>query len=69
MIDPHPPDLRPQSGQKVLSLDELQDIDELCVVEGTELAAGAGTPTKSDAVLRIGSVSTSAQAGDKLVSD
>ncbi|EFJ50840.1 hypothetical protein VOLCADRAFT_120520 [Volvox carteri f. nagariensis] len=43
------------SGQKVTSLDELQDIDELCVVEGAEPHAGNGPmPMASEAALRTG---------------
>ncbi|GFR46845.1 hypothetical protein Agub_g8484 [Astrephomene gubernaculifera] len=43
------------SGQKVTSLDELQDIDELCVVEGPEPHAANGPmPLPSEAALRSG---------------
>ncbi|GLC44146.1 hypothetical protein PLESTB_000924500 [Pleodorina starrii] len=43
------------SGQKVTSLDELQDIDELCVVEGIESHALNGQiPLASEAALRSG---------------
>ncbi|PNW74973.1 hypothetical protein CHLRE_12g502050v5 [Chlamydomonas reinhardtii] len=43
------------SGQKVTSLDELQDIDELCVVEGPEPFASNGQmPLPSEAALRSG---------------
>ena len=60
-----------QSGQKVTSLDELQDIDELSIVEGPEpTPAGAGAPSTSDTSMRMGSTSTSgAQAGDKQVGE
>uniref|UniRef100_A0A7S0RDR4 Uncharacterized protein n=1 Tax=Chlamydomonas leiostraca TaxID=1034604 RepID=A0A7S0RDR4_9CHLO len=50
------------SGQKVTSLDELQDIDELCVVEGAEPVQGNGIPAgvmSSEAALRAGAASTS----------
>ncbi|GIL47311.1 hypothetical protein Vafri_4165 [Volvox africanus] len=43
------------SGQKVTSLDELQDIDELCVVEGIAPHASNGSmPLASEAALRSG---------------
>lgn len=50
------------SGQKVVSLDELQDIDELCVVEGQDPYANGPAPVSSEAALRSGTAaSTSAE--------
>eukprot|EP00195_Chlamydomonas_chlamydogama_P015580 CAMPEP_0202902934 /NCGR_PEP_ID=MMETSP1392-20130828/19005_1 /ASSEMBLY_ACC=CAM_ASM_000868 /TAXON_ID=225041 /ORGANISM="Chlamydomonas chlamydogama, Strain SAG 11-48b" /LENGTH=227 /DNA_ID=CAMNT_0049589797 /DNA_START=216 /DNA_END=899 /DNA_ORIENTATION=+ len=50
------------TGQKVTGLDELQDIDELCVVEGAETVYMNGNAPGSEAVLRAGSAtSTSAE--------
>ncbi|KAG2484213.1 hypothetical protein HYH03_016948 [Edaphochlamys debaryana] len=50
------------SGQKVTSLDELQDIDELCVVEGVDQFAGNGQmPLASEAALRSGMVPSTSE--------
>ncbi|GIL70425.1 hypothetical protein Vretifemale_1190 [Volvox reticuliferus] len=50
------------SGQKVTSLDELQDIDELCVVEGAAPHASNGSmPLASEAALRSGIVPSTSE--------
>lgn len=49
------------SGQRIMSLEELQDIDELCVVEGP---LEIGSPNSGDVALRSGeSASTSGLQG------
>eukprot|EP00200_Dunaliella_tertiolecta_P003980 CAMPEP_0202351110 /NCGR_PEP_ID=MMETSP1126-20121109/7901_1 /ASSEMBLY_ACC=CAM_ASM_000457 /TAXON_ID=3047 /ORGANISM="Dunaliella tertiolecta, Strain CCMP1320" /LENGTH=226 /DNA_ID=CAMNT_0048943191 /DNA_START=154 /DNA_END=834 /DNA_ORIENTATION=- len=52
------------SGQRVTSLDELQDIDELCVVEGLEEHAAGLAGSPNPALIRTGAASTSGQLPD-----
>jgi hypothetical protein len=48
-----------QSGQRVTNLDELQDIDELCVVEGPDSGSSPMNVLSSEANLRSLSIASS----------
>ena len=54
-----------QSGQRVTSLDELQDIDELCVVEGPAPGSPSPMNASSEASLRSG-VSIASSSSDAI---
>ncbi|KAF5828300.1 hypothetical protein DUNSADRAFT_17835 [Dunaliella salina] len=54
------------SGQRVTSLDELQDIDELCVVEGPDEHAAGLAGSSNPALIRTGGASTSGHIPDSM---